>query len=555
MARPLIGLDIGTSAVRAAEVQMRRGRARVVRFGQVALPTGAVVAGEITDPEAVSKALRRLWKEAGFKDKRVVTGVAGPRVVARTTELPAMSDDDIRSSLPFHVQDLIPIPLDEAVLDHQVLEPIVDDDGAPRLRVVVVAAHRDVIAALRESLAGAGLAATRIDLIPFALIRALHAGDFAELSDDGAGDGAAAEAIVDVGAGVTNIVVHEHGVPRFIRTLATGGGALTDAISGDLDVAYDEAEALKRGGGVATEVRQAQTVAHTALAPVVESIRTSLDFWQDQETDSRLRRVVVTGGASASDDLLPRLELALAMPVERARVLDGFDLTKIGLDEPALLATERVAAVAFGLALAGDTALARPVNLVPSEIAERRRERRSVFLVAACVVVFVIALISLWAMRNGELADAQDEATAADATTAQLTQQIATLQDIEQLQSDIATRHDQVVASLTGDVDWSVLVDQISRALPDDVWLTNLNASRAEGTTPGTLSVEAMGSDHTSTAHFIERLSELPTLTGLWVPSSSMVGDAPPLVQFSAHATLTPAAESTRASQVVGGAR
>src|SRR3954453_21482380 len=110
MARPIIGLDIGTAAVRAAEVRRSRGRAHVVRFGQVALPSGAVVAGEIADPAAVSQALRRLWKESGFKGKQVVTGVAGGRVVARTTDLPTMSDDEIRSSLPFQVQDLIPIP-------------------------------------------------------------------------------------------------------------------------------------------------------------------------------------------------------------------------------------------------------------------------------------------------------------------------------------------------------------------------------------------------------------------------------------------------------------
>src|SRR5687767_11170470 len=122
MARSVIGLDVGTAAVRAAEVHFGRGTPSLVRFGQVALPPGAVVAGEVVDAAAVSAALRRLWREAGFSGKRVVTGVAGQRVVARTTDLPVMSDDDLRSSLPFQVQELIPIPIEDAVIDHQVLE-------------------------------------------------------------------------------------------------------------------------------------------------------------------------------------------------------------------------------------------------------------------------------------------------------------------------------------------------------------------------------------------------------------------------------------------------
>ncbi|HYD10516.1 MAG TPA: pilus assembly protein PilM, partial [Acidimicrobiales bacterium] len=144
MARTITGLDVGTAAVRAAEVRLTRGGAALVRFAQVALPPGAVVAGEVVDAPTVSAALKRLWRDGGFKDKKVIVGVAGQRVVARTTEVPAMSDADIRSSLPFQVQELIPIPLEEAVIDHQVLEPLTGTDGSDRLRLLVVAAHRDL---------------------------------------------------------------------------------------------------------------------------------------------------------------------------------------------------------------------------------------------------------------------------------------------------------------------------------------------------------------------------------------------------------------------------
>jgi len=101
MARSLIGLDIGTSAVRAAEIRLGRSKPTLVRFGQVALPVGAVEAGEVVDAAAVAAAIKRLWKEAGFSSRVVTAAVGGPRVVARTTELPALSYADLPSSPAF----------------------------------------------------------------------------------------------------------------------------------------------------------------------------------------------------------------------------------------------------------------------------------------------------------------------------------------------------------------------------------------------------------------------------------------------------------------------
>lgn len=554
MARSLIGLDVGTAAVRAAEVRLGRGKPQLLRFGQVALPPGAVVAGEVVDAPAVSAALRRLWKEAGFTDKRVVTGVAGPRVVARTTELPMMSDDDIRSSLPFQVQELIPIPLDEAVLDHQILESIVDADGTERLRVLVVAAHRDVLRSLLAALDGAGLEAKRVDLIPNALIRTLHDGDFADL---GHGDGATAEVIVDIGGGVTNVVVHEHGVPRFVRTLSTGGVELTEAIVTDLDVAFDEAEALKRGSGIEVETRHARDVVRAALAPVVEEIHTSLDFWQAQSPDAHLRRVIVTGGGAASDDVPQRLQLALAMPIERARAFARFDVSKVGLDEDVLAAAEPFATVALGLALSAESLAggSRRLNLVPGEIATLRRERRQVVLAGGAVALFAALLLAVVLLRNGKVDDANAEAVAAEARTTDLTQQVTALQEVETLETDLSARRQTVVSVLNGDVAWGTLIQQVSTALPDDVWLTNFSGTRGAVTGSGEVSFGAVGFDQTSTARWIQGVSELEELTAVWVLSSTKSeGGSRDLVQFSSSASLTPAASSTRVARYAGSA-
>jgi type IV pilus assembly protein PilM len=563
MARSLIGLDVGTAAVRAAEVRFGRGTPDLVRFAQVALPPGAVVGGEVVDAAAVGAALRRLWKEGGFSGKRVVTGVAGPRVFARTTELPPMSDDDLRSSLPYQVQELIPIPLGDAVIDHQVIETVVDAELGDRLRVLVVAAHRDVVRSLLAALESAGLEAARVDLIPVALIRALYEPDFAEL---GEGTAATAEAIVDLGGGVTNVLVHEHGVPRFLRSLATGGVELTEALVTDLDVDFEQGEELKRrasfgsdGESDDVEVQHAREVLRAALSPVLEEIRTSLEFWQAQTNDAELRRVVLTGGAARSDDVMERLERLVGVPVVRGRPFLRVDPAKVGLDADALQSAESIAAVAVGLALSGETLSAgtRRINLLPSEIAVLRRERRQVVLAGVAVAAFAGLLLGVYALRNGKVADAKDDAVAAEARSAALQSEIGGLQDVETLEADIAARRQTVITVLNGDVSWSRLLQEVAAVLPDDVWLTSFSGTSATSLGAGQVSFAGTGFDQTSTARWILRVSELESLQGLWVPSSTKTGSdaGRNLVTFSSNAELTPAAASRRGERFAGGAR
>jgi type IV pilus assembly protein PilM len=137
---PAIGLDIGTSAVRAVQLAPRRGALRVERTGQVDLPRGAVRDGEVVDAQAVSEALRALWSRAGFKGRKVALGVGNQQVVVRQVDLPYLPDEDLRQSLPFQVQEHIPLAIDQATLDCTVLEHLEAPDGVRLSRVLVVAA-------------------------------------------------------------------------------------------------------------------------------------------------------------------------------------------------------------------------------------------------------------------------------------------------------------------------------------------------------------------------------------------------------------------------------
>jgi type IV pilus assembly protein PilM len=557
MATRTIGLDVGTHAVRVAELAFGRGAPTLTRFGQVALPYGAVVAGEVVDAAAVSSALRRLWRETGLKGKSVVTGVANARVVARIAEVPDMPDEELRSSLKFQVQDLIPIPVEEAVLDYQVVERV-ERDGQAFQRILLVAAHRDMVRGLLAALEGAGLTADRIDLVPFALIRAVHTNAFADLGPDATDGAETDEAIVGIGAGVTNVVVHERGLPRFVRTLPTGGNAIVESLAGELGIEIDVAEDLKRRGEALSHdpaVSRAAAVTSASLGPLLEEIRGSLDFHTAQADGARLRRIVLTGGGSRLPDLALRLEGLLGIPVVPATPLEGIELGTTGFAPDVLTTNSDLLTVPVGLALGGESTdgRGRRISLLPGEIAVERAARRQVVMAGGAVAAVAAGLFGLFLLRQGSVADAQEAAAHEEARTETLTAQVASLSEVEALEADIAGRRATVEATLTGDVAWTRVLQEVATVLPNDVWLTSFTGTRAtaDGVTPSTVTFAATGFDQTSAARWLLRVGELSSFDGLWLPNSSKIAGTTgrELVQFSSNANLTPAAQSDRAER------
>jgi type IV pilus assembly protein PilM len=240
MARTRVGVDIGSTAVRVAEVAA--GDIPVlVRAAQVPVAPGAVEAGEIRDPGPVAEALREALGKAGVKTKQVFLGVGNQRVVVREVALPWLPEKELRDTLAFQVQEFIPMAADDAVLDFDPLGEM-DQGGRRMQRILLVAAHKGMVNALVQAAQAAKLEPQGIDLGPFALVRAVGSGDEG-LDLETPGD----EAVIDVGAHVTSICVHDRGTTRFVRMLPSGGRDITLAVAGGLGVADEVAERLKRG--------------------------------------------------------------------------------------------------------------------------------------------------------------------------------------------------------------------------------------------------------------------------------------------------------------------
>lgn len=344
--RTAIGLDIGTSSVRAAELALRAGGPELVHFGQIALPDGALSDGEVVDPAAVAGAIRELWRGGRFSHRRVTVGVANPRVVVRQVEVPFMPTAELRKALPLLVGDQVPIDASEAVLDFAPLEEIRSSDGSRALSGLLVAGVEEMIVKSVDAVLAAGLRPVGVDLSSFAVLRAVGAAP-------GLGLTPRPEAVVDVGADLTNIVVHENGIPRFVRILLIGGRNISRTLMDDLSISLYDAEELKRQVGLGDEGADASAAASMgrSVGDLIDEVRGSLDYFAATSANGPVTRIILSGGGARLSGLAERLSERLRVPVDRGSALTGLAVGATGLSPAQLAFVDAVAAVPVGLAL------------------------------------------------------------------------------------------------------------------------------------------------------------------------------------------------------------
>jgi type IV pilus assembly protein PilM len=553
-----IGLDIGSFAVRAAEVSHEGGRPTLHRFAQVTLPPGAVSDGEVVDAQVVSAALRRLWVDGGFSSRRVVMGVSSQRVIVRQADVTAMSEAELRSALNFEAQELIPIPVDQAVLDFQVIDPLLpnsEPNNPPNMRILLAAAQREMVNKALAAVRSADLDVVAVDPVSLAMLRGVPAGP-----------PGFAEAIVSIGGDLTTIAIRDGNSARFVRVLNIGGSDLTDALSRELAVTTQSAEDMKRraaNGASVAVAAQAQSALSLRIGALVDEIRGSLDFFLAQTDSERVSRVILTGGAVQTEGLVSRLEQALLTSVEVANPLAAVAVGRTGLSDVQLRQSAPYMLAPIGLALWG-TGDQRPISLMPQEVLAARRQRQQAGLAVVAVGAVAALLIGVSGVRAVQVSQAHHNATRAETTVASLGAQKATFKDVAATYSQLQTRQQLYVTAVGQDVDWVSLLKQISAAMPPDVSILTFSAQRpavgsatqaTAGQTPdGTITINASATGgQDSVANWLRSLATIPGLQNAWVETStegSATGGKS--ITFSSDAQVTPAAESNRAKTIGG---
>lgn len=334
----LVGLDIEAGSIAATEVEVN-GTTRVTASAIGPLDPGAFHEGEVLDPDRLSAALKSLFAEHKL-GKQVRLGVANQRVVVRTMRLPAIEDPkEMEAAVRFQAQEQIPMPLDQAVLEHQVVGGVAaEEGGAAQVDVVVVAARRDMVASFIEPIRRAGLEPVGVDLSAFAMIRALA-------GEAGVGEGLAGEhgerpagAVLYCNLGdVTNLAVARGNACLFTRVSHAGLESISARLTSARDVAPEHIEQWLSHVGLETPVEQIEgdpeTVAEArrsleeGVTALTDELRLSLDYYGAQEGALPVERIVLCGPGSAIPGLATRIEAAVGSPiaVSRPSALAGFD--------------------------------------------------------------------------------------------------------------------------------------------------------------------------------------------------------------------------------------
>jgi type IV pilus assembly protein PilM len=349
MASSVVGIDIGSVAIRAVEVKdPDKARPTVVRFAEIPLSEGAVARGEVIEQRTVASSLKRLWSTAGFRSKDVIIGMGNQRVLARDLTVPRMSITRIRESLPYLVQDHLPVPIDEAVLDFYPVSEGMSETG-PVVNGLLVAAIKEAVLGNVRAVELAGLTALGVDLVPFALSRLLLGTAASEAA------GFTTEAAVEIGATATTVVVSTRGVPQFLRIIPSGGEDTTEALRLRLELEREEAETLKRSIGLTTRVEDpaqvpAKDIINEVTSDLLGSIRNTLAYVAHTRPDAPIQRVQLCGGGSHLRGLPEALAELTRLPVVPVDILSTV-ATARSVDAGVLGARQSEFTVALGLAI------------------------------------------------------------------------------------------------------------------------------------------------------------------------------------------------------------
>ncbi len=323
----LIGLDIGSSSIKAIQVEAQRGRFRILRAAQQKTPAGAVRDGIVLNREAVTEAIQQMLKASGITASGAVLAVSGPTVIVRQIRMPRVSEAVLKKSIRYEAGKHISTNIEDSAVAFDILGQASDDES--QMEVMLVAAPREMVDSRVAAIEAAGLDAVAVDIEAFAARRAL-----VTLSPDLFADGAL-RALVEIGASHTEVIILVGSEFALTRSIPIAGDTFTDALKNQLRLEISEAEARKREADMLALVN-GESASDSELARILQSsvdellreIRRSVNYYQSQQTDSApaagaaLTEILLIGGSAQLKGLAPYMTARLGTPV---RLCDPFE--------------------------------------------------------------------------------------------------------------------------------------------------------------------------------------------------------------------------------------
>jgi type IV pilus assembly protein PilM len=340
--RQSVGLDIGSSALKAAELRpYRKGGYELVSLGIEELSPDCIVDGVIISKLPVSDAINRIFSQQSIKNDQITTSISGHSVIVKKIALPIQSDEDLAESIRWEAEQYIPFDIADVNLDYQILG---DNPGTGNLDILLVAVKKDKITDYTSVIKMAGKTPVLVDVDAFALQNAY------ELNYEPAGKNTVA--LLDIGASTMTITIVSGTDFLFTRDVGVGGRQYTEFIQKEFNLSFSQAESLKHGEPVeGIDPANVRHVIDSVTEIICLEIQKTYDFFKSTTTVDHIDRMIVSGGAAHTEGLIEALSHKFEIPAEK---FDSF--RKIAFDPrrfSSSMITDRAPdlAIAVGLAL------------------------------------------------------------------------------------------------------------------------------------------------------------------------------------------------------------
>ena len=341
-AKGVVGLDIGSSAVKLVELRERKGTFQVQKVAVEGLSPEAIVDGSIMDSSLVVDAIHKLNDQAKVKNPNFATSLSGHSVIIKKIQVPAMSQEELAESIQWEAEQYIPFDINDVRLDYVVLSDTPPGEG--QMDVLLVAVKRDKVNDYMSVISQAGRNPALVDVDAFAVQNCY------EVNYDL--DPLKVVALVNMGAAVTNINVVSRGQSVFWRDISFGGNQFSEALQREYNLSYDQAETLKRGGTVDRySTAEARPVLDAVSSEMSSEIQKTFDFFAATSAEGPVDELVVSGGCALTPNLLQILRERFGVPVE---LMDPFRRVQVrdsDFDVEWLRSVAPMLAVTVGLAI------------------------------------------------------------------------------------------------------------------------------------------------------------------------------------------------------------
>jgi type IV pilus assembly protein PilM len=338
----VVGLDIGSSAVKLIELREKKGEFHLQRLGIEPLSPEAIVDGSIMDSSLVVDAIHRLNDQTKVKNNSFATSLSGHSVIIKKIQLPAMPEDELADSIQWEAEQYIPFDINDVRLDYVVLAE--GEPGRDSMEVLLVAVKRDKVNDYVSVISQTGKTPAVVDVDAFAVQNAY------EVNYDL--DPRKVVALINMGAGVTTINILARGSTVFWRDISFGGNQFTEALQREFNLSFAQAEALKRGESVDRyTLADARPVLDTVSAEMASEIRKTFDFFSATSSEGPVDELMLSGGCALTPNLQQVLREKFEVPTELMNPLRRIHFKESDFDPEWMQSIGPMMAVAVGLGI------------------------------------------------------------------------------------------------------------------------------------------------------------------------------------------------------------